>query len=336
MIIGIASYCHAQVSNLNIKALQLTPSVTSPSPGQEVKITAQSFTENIDANTVIWSVDGKEVSRGIGLKEISVKAPTLGKSVKVTVTLVNSSGSKSSESITISSGSIDIIIETEGYKPPFFRGKIGPKYQNTVKIIAMPHLVDNKGVEYDPKTLIYKWSKNDRVVSEYSGYGKQFVEVQGSVVPRPYTVSLSVTSKDGIETAESIIFVEEQQAFVNMYENDPLYGPIFNKAITNSIGLGKEKEAKIIAIPFGFNRPDLSKGSLSFTWMVNNILKPEIADNDTIILRAPEGATGSSNISLEVRNKKDILQSANVLFRVVYGDNGASRNTTNTTGGPAF
>ena len=325
---------HAQ--SLSVKSIQITPSITSPSPNQEMTMKVQSYIDNVNSSTVIWSIDGKELSRGTGLTEIKLKAPPLGKKYKVTVTIINTNGSKSSESYILSSGSIDMIIETSGYKPPMYMGKIEPKFQNTIKIIAIPHIADTKGNEYDPKTLIYKWYKNDTLISDYSGYGKQFVEVQGSVVPRPYTVSVNVTTKDGLQSVDSIVFIEEKQSNLSVYQDDPLYGPLYNVSVKESIGLGKEQELKVRAIPYGFDKPSEGMGDLSFDWSVNGIQKDELGQNDTIILRAPQGATGDSMISLEVRNRKYILQDAKNAFYAIYGGVQNIINNKETVGGPAF
>jgi hypothetical protein len=117
---------------------------------------------------------------------------------------------------------------------------------------------------------------------------------------------------------------------------DPLYGPLFNRSITQEVGLGKEKEMKVRAIPFGFDKPQGSIGNLIFSWTVNGIEKTELGTNDSIILRAPEGASGFSKIGLTIRNSKNILQDASDLFDAIYGSEKSIINNKDTTGGPAF
>jgi hypothetical protein len=160
-ILGI-NFTNAQGVPAGVNGLDLSLSTDNPIPEQNITITAKSFSIDINSATLTWIIDGKIIQKGIGMTTLETKAPSLGKENRVLVTAVNSNGISFNSTITISSGSIDLIIENNGYTPATFRGKIPTSYQNNVNIIAYPHLADSKGIEYDPKTLIYQWKKNSR------------------------------------------------------------------------------------------------------------------------------------------------------------------------------
>jgi hypothetical protein len=310
--------------------IDLTASTDNPVPGQNVTITARSYSIDINSAKVSWSVNGTTKQSAIGATTLVVQAPTLGKKIGVVVTATTPTGSTVSGSITLGSGSVDMIMETDGYVPPFFLGKIAPVYQNSVKVVAIPHLADNSGKEFDPKTLVYQWRKNSEVMEDYSGYGKQSITLKGDIVPRPYSLTVTASTRDNSAQAVGTISVTPQSPSIAFYVNDPLYGTLFNTAISDTLRIGSQKETGVLAVPFGFNEND-KQNELSMTWMINDMEHPELANNPSIILRAPSDAGGSSNIQLNIANSSDILQGGNAGFTAAFSANSQSNQTNPAT-----
>ena len=247
-------YTYAQSIPTGIDSISLTASTDNPTPGQMVTITATSYSFDINSATITWTVDGKRVQKGIGLLTYSAKAPALGKKSIINVAAVNPDGSNYSNSITLGSGSIDLIIESDGYTPPFFQGKTPLVFQNIVKVIAIPHLANSSGKEYDPATLVYNWKKDDgTVLGDQSGYGKQAISLKGNIVPRPFYLIVTATTRDGSAQAQSLIQITPTSPSIVFYNNDLLYGPLFNNAISNSFHIGSQREVNVFASLFGFN-----------------------------------------------------------------------------------
>ncbi|MFA6432518.1 MAG: hypothetical protein WCV82_01740 [Candidatus Paceibacterota bacterium] len=323
----LATTVSAQGLPSTIGGLDLSPSASNPVPNQDVTITAKSFNIDIHAATLTWVSAGKTLAKGVGVTTLTVKAPTLGKKLVIDVTAVASDGAVLNNSITISSGSIDLIIEPAGYVPPFFRGKIPVAYQNSVKIVAVPHIANTSGVEYDPKTLVYKWQQNDKVLENQSGYGRQSVNIQGNIIPRPYDLTVTVTTRDGSAQSVGLTSVAAGSPSLAFYRNDPLYGPLFNNAVGRNIYIGTQREVGILAVPYGFNMPSSDLGDLSLTWLINGIVRPELASNRSVTLRAPDQTSGSSNVQLNIENKEDILQQARGAFSAIFNSSAGTSDT---------
>lgn len=311
-----------------VGGIELVPSIIYPAPGQTVTIALRSYSIDVNAANITWSVRGRVVEKGIGLTKIEVKAPDAGKSLTVSASAVSSDGTVYSSDLAISSGSIDIIIEPQGYAPPMFPGKAPVSYQNSVKIIAVPHLSNSAGTEYDPKTLVYKWEQGVNVLQEQSGYGKQSVILTGGLIPRPYQVTVTASTRDGSRQSMSTISIAPEIPQLFFYRNDPLYGPLYNHALGDTVYIGSQRETNVLAAPFGFNMPASGLGDLSLRWFVNGRERVELATNQSIILRAPaDGSSGSSDIQLDIANSKDILQSASGAFKVVFAASTTTRQT---------
>ncbi len=317
-VLAVAASAHAQAIPTGQGGLDLTASSDNPIPGQVVTITAKSYSTDINSAKITWSVNGKAVQSGIGVTSLDVNAPPLGSKLNVVVSAVTNNGAPFSNSIVIGSGSVDMILENDGYVPPLFLGKISASYQNSVKVIAVPHIADSSGVEYDPKTLVYQWKKNNVAIENGSGYGKQSIVIPGDIIPRAYTISVTAAPRSNAAQAFGIISVDPQSPSIKFYRSDALYGPLFNQAITDTVRLGTQKETSILAVPFGFNKPIGNVGSLSLSWLINGIEHPELASYESIVIRAPEGSGGSSNIELNVKNTKQILQGAQAGFSAQF------------------
>ncbi len=312
---------HAQMPTLSSTGLDLTVSSNNPIPGQDVTITAGSFNADVNTSQITWVVNGKLNQSGIGMKELIIKAPALGKKLSVDVSAVTTNGRKMVSNIVIGSGYIDMIIETDGYVPPLFLGKVAPVYQNYVTIIAMPHVADSSGNEYNPKDLVYKWAKNDSVLADQSGYGKQSISIKGTVLPRPYTLSLFVSSKDNEAQAVGSVDIDYQSPFAKFYVDDSLYGVLFNRTIKSNLNIGTNREVGVHITPYGFNGPSNDVNNLTYTWSINGTEHPELSTNSSITLRAPDNSDGSSNVAIDINNSKEVLQGISADFSTKFKKN---------------
>lgn len=298
--------------------LDITASTNNPVPGQKVTITVRSYSIDINTSTIVWSLDGKVVSKGIGLTTYEVIAPTLGKKINVNISVTTANGQNISGTIGVSSGAVDLIIENNGYVPPFYKGKLPTSYQNNVRVIAVPHIANSKGVEYDPKTLTYQWKKNSRIIEDQSGYGKQAITLVGDIVPRPYTLVVTASTKDGSAQAVGYISVDFGSPWLTFYKDDPLFGPLYNLAIDESTHIGSQRETSILSVPYGFNLNNGKPENLTLTWLINGTEHPELSQNRSITLRAPSDQAGSSDIELRIQNSKNILQDASRSFSAAF------------------
>lgn len=315
--IGLA---HAQTIPANsLTGINVSISPENPKPGQTVIITATSYLFDINSATITWTVDGQVKRTGVGLTTLTTNASSMSKTNQVQITAVSPNGQRYYGSLALKTSDVDMIIESDGYVPPLFLGKISPVYQNSVKITAIPHILDTSGKEYDPTTLIYKWEKDSgEVLGDQGGYGKQSITMEGGIIPRPYGISVEVTSRDGQSSAKEDITIEPVEPSLSFYVNDPLYGPLYNLALGTVLNIGTQKEAGIIAAPFGFNKIPSSWGNISATWTINDIEHPELASNSSIILRAPTDSAGTATVSLGLHGQTNILQSADAGFTVQF------------------
>lgn len=305
-------FTHAQTPG-SIDSIEIRVNPENPAPESPVTIKVESYLSDLNKATIFWSVDGKQVAGGVGQTSFVTKAPSNSKTSTISIYLRTVEGRELRRSLTLHPGDISITWEALGYEPPFYPGKAIPVYQGAVKFVAMPNLFTKNGTYIDPDTLLYTWKKGSTVLGSESGYGKQSVVIKGGIIPEPTEISVSVQSKDGSISGEASTEIDFYSPQIVFYKEDPLYGILYNKALTKQEPL-TNNEMKIAGIPFGFT--DLS--FLSFDWSVNNNDKAELKNQKSVTFRNNSDAEGSSIISLEIKNSKSILQSAKSNFAVYF------------------
>lgn len=299
----------------SIDGVTISADITSPAPGQNVQVTVESYNTDLNRANITWLENSKTVQTGIGKKTLTVAAPNPGKELKVTATITTVEGRTVNKTISIVSGDIEIIIEPDAYTPLFFKGKPPYIYNQNLKIIAMPHLVTKGGVSIDPSKLVYKWKRDYNVLGDQSGYGAQVLFYKSGVVPRPVSITVEVSSLDEGILGEKTVNLEAIDGSVLFYEEDPLYGVMYNTAVGDRFNL-KQQEVQFFAVPFGFNREHSDQ--ITYAWSVNNMENPDLGSKRTLTLRAKNGVEGSSIIGLDVRNGYDILQGAKASFTAYF------------------
>lgn len=307
LFLGTSLIAHAQIPD-SIDGVQISNDPLYPSAGQNVTIKVESYNTNLNAASIVWLVDGKNTGQGTGLTSINITAPVLGKTTVVTAVIMTTEGKEVRKAVTLKPADIDLVWESSGYVPPLFKGKSLFSYQNLIKVSAIPHFAASSGKEIDPKTLVYKWTVNDQVVQDQSGFGKQTLAIS-EFLPKTFDIEAIVTTKDGTQQGRASINLEPGNPSITLYQEDSLYGIFYNKALGEKFTISKD-EVSILAVPYFFSSVVGTKSPLTYTWSINNLEQPDISKNQSITLRTKEDAEGSSLLSLDIRNQNQILQGA--------------------------
>lgn len=303
----------AMSGSLNPLELGINPPIVRPN--RAYTATVQSFNTNLSGASIVWSIDGKVVLSGTGKVTYEGIAPLSGQTNVLSVTAVTLEGARFQRSLTLKPGEIDLIWYSDGITPPFYKGKASFPYQGNITFVAVPHMFTANGTRIDPSTLLYTWSKNSSVLGSDSGYAKQTLTLAGSPIQRPFTVKVVVTSSDQTIRGEAVIEIEATQPEILVYEESPLYGVLYNQAVTSRYSL-TSSEVTYKIIPFSFSKPRISP--INYTWSLNNFERPELAGKDTTTLRIEQKEDGTALVGLNITNPEFILQRAISQFTIFY------------------
>ncbi|MFA6340887.1 MAG: hypothetical protein WCX27_01430 [Candidatus Paceibacterota bacterium] len=309
----------AQVSGSADQTLSISSSPQNPGANDLVDLEVSSYSVNLDAARISWYVDGTARTEGQGTKTFTVRAKDSGQTTIIKAVVETPDGTISEISKEITPAGVDLVVEPMSYTPPFYPGKALFASQGTVRIIAIPNVIIS-GKKASSKNLIFRWEKDDVIQSDSSGTGKDSLTVSGGVPIRDISVDVSVIDSSGTVLAEGSKVISVNDPKIIFYENNPLYGILGNRAISDSYYLGQREEVKIIAKPYFFDLSSDSGSDSTYEWYVNGASVATTGRTNELILRqANTNLKGSAAITLNVGNISRIFQFANAGFNVTFG-----------------
>lgn len=279
-----------------------------PKPYETVNINLEAFGTDLNKASITWTVNGTVAKKGTGEVNFSVQAGGVGSVKKVGIQINVLGGIPINKSLTIAPEEADLIWEARTYTPPFYKGKALYTPQEKVVVVAMPNFLTPEGSQMDSKKLIYTWNKNGDVEQDQSGYGKNVYRITGGILLKEDTIGVEVTGF-GRERAKESIDLKLNSPEAVFYENNPLYGILFNKSMIGTYNLG-DSEKTVEAFPFYFGAFRKSDPRITYNWTLNNdkILVPET--KNSIVFRNTGEEAGTSYVGLTIGNNSNFLEEA--------------------------
>ena len=298
LIVPGSAFAKDVLDDVNVK---LSP--TTPSADEDVTISINAYTMDLDASKIIWYVDKEAQKSGIGVTSIKVHTGDFGKKILVEVVIFTPDGRKINKEIPIAPSEVDVLWEAQTYTPPFYRGKTLPTYKSLVRMTAIPRF---NTLQSDPSQFYYVWKYN-RTLGVGKGLGKNNAVIQvgyaGTPVPVSVTVNLPGTDWAGNKNTT----ITPTQAAVRFYTQEPLLGTQFSHALGTSYAAAGSR-VSLRAVPYFFSTDDYKNGNLLYVWKVGN--NDAIPENDPTIMTISKKDSDfeSSLVQLNIGSPKHILQ----------------------------
>lgn len=318
-MVGVPGISFAQNVNLgSTLSNELNVEVVPSYPGshETVSVSLTLYTDDLSSADITWYKDGKNALSGKGATRYSFKNGTAGVETKIEIRVDLLSGASFSKSFTLTPANVDLVWEANSYVPPFYKGKALHARQGSLKVVAMPEFVKN-GVRVPPANLVYKWSNGVEVYESRSGYGKNTLLLNGSVLGREDEIEVLVTDPGSGLVAENFLTISPSDPEIIFYEDNPYYGHNFDLGIRNSFDL-KEEEVELIVAPYFFTKENAV--NFKYSWRLNGRAVSELEGSRSAIFKKPEGKSGQSNLSLNIENLNRILQQASAGLVINFED----------------
>lgn len=324
-ILILPAFSRAQLNTIPSTDISVEMSPENPKPNETVSVSAVSYSTDLNGAEITWKVNGKTLQSGIGGKNFIFQVGDMNTSTTLSLSIITSDGLTIQKSYTIKPSSVDLIWESSGSVPAFYKGKIMYSHQNVITFIALPHISERRG-EINAKNLIYTWKKNGSVLGSDSGYGKNVFTMTGPLISRALDIEVEVTTTDGSAGGYARTFVNPGEPSILFYEKNPLYGIEFQKALSGSIKL-TGSEITVIGIPFFFGTKSLYAPELSYKWSLNGSRIDANTTETTQVFRQKPGTKGSATVSLSVEHSRKILQFTSASFNLEFGQTGSTENS---------
>jgi len=293
-----------------VDPIEITTTPASPGANENVFVDIKSFTLDLGQAQISWFLNNKPAAKGLGQTRFTFNTGAVGSTAVVDVIVQSQTGGVSKKELLIKPADLDLLWQTDTYTPPFYKGKGLYSIGSTVTLVAIPHFVSKKGIPIDPKNLVFTWKQDYKVMGSLSGYGIDNYTFTGGVLGKPTVIEVDVTSPTENITSTKILALTARATEPIVYEDDPLYGILYNKAVTSSFSL-HNAEVKLVAEPYYFSTDKSGLQNMQYQWNINSGSDPG-STNKNIILRHEGDAAGNSSVSLYINNTEDIFQKNNL------------------------
>lgn len=284
----------------------------NPQAFEDVTIKVDSSLVDTNRYLILWSVDGKEVKRGIGERRIVVRMKDYGQVVRVSMSikLIDSVVTKdvyfAPQDTTLTWEAVD------SYVPPFYPGKKLPARESILRIVALPNFNATS-----TKNAVYIWTRNGSVVTNAGGYGKDSLLIKHNRIRATETIGVDTSDVSGDIRSTKEISIGFFEPKILFYQRNSLTG-ITNPFSKNIFSLKGDK-MDLIAQPFFFSLVNHQLPTLRFKWTMNDlpISLPDPKTPNILTLENP-GGNGAATFGLSLENTQADFQNAAAQLRVQF------------------
>jgi hypothetical protein len=279
--------------------LSITVSPATPRPYDTVMVTPTSNLIDLAASTITVTVNGKVVTKITGSQSVPVTVGGPGERTVISLSAVTG-GKTYTNQVALRPADVSLIVEPISTTHPFYRGSALTAPSGRVRLIAIPDLRSNPSTRLNAANLVYTWKLGDQVLQANSGIGRMVLSAQAPVMYRDATITVTVRDAGATVVAETSAVVSPVDAVTRIYHADPLMGPDYDHALSETYTMKGEEEAfRAVGYFFG-TTPSLS-------WSVNG----QSASNDRdVTVRTTGTGQGIATLSLSADTADQSAQAA--------------------------
>jgi hypothetical protein len=334
MCVLLAHFTYAQIDSFDYSvdtrvnqrtAVTLTMDPQYPNPGDVVHITLTGE-ELVDLShgVITWSVNGKDVPQHDGTT-LDVTAGALGTESVVSVRIKEPDGTLYSASTSIIPTHIDVLVDSDSYTPPFYRGRAQPSAGTQMRLQARVYFKRANESLVPTSSIIYTWSRNGEIIGSVSGLGRSTITIPSPTLYGVDTIMVRAVSIDNTFSGSASIRIASVEPVLNLYQNHPLFGILYHQAMGAQTAI-PDSEMTFAAIPYFAHIQNPNDSHLRYTWHVNDIPVTGSATHANEITINTDKSRGSATIKLSVVHSSNLFMSAVGTWRVAFKSSGQTSN----------
>jgi hypothetical protein len=298
-------YVRAQLSpqaaaQVNDQDVSFVSDPEVPGAFTSTTITVDSYLTDVSRAYFIWKKDGVTSLSATGANTYTFTTGDIGKKTTILVNMLLPTGETIQKQLVFNPSEVDLVWEGyDSYTPPFYRGRSLPTSEGAIRVLAVPQ-INNTGAVADVSNYVFKWTRDDAVDSDNSGYNKSSLLFAQDYLTSVERIEVRAQDNASSSIADGKISVGTFQPKVLMYASDPILGIDWAHEVGNFLTVTKS-EKSLLAIPYFFSPSDPLSSNLTYAWTINgeDVQTPSIKNMLTIKSGTSKGI---STLKLTVTN----------------------------------
>jgi len=291
--------------------LRVTPS--NPAPNQTITVHAENVSGALGSTTFVWRINGQLFDQGLGRDTITTTLGEVNSVTAISVAVSQNGTLLNEKTIRIQPASLDIVWEGNTYTPVFYTGRPLPTGSSSLTLTAIPNINQN-GSRVSSANLVYTWFINSSQTPTRSGFGTQTILLSPPQFETEFTVSVVAETADGSVRAQKQVTIKPVRPTVAIYEQAPLLGLRFDKAIMTETSL-TEDEITLNAFPLFVN----NVSTLNYEWFVgrDRVTETGKTDREVTLRRSGDGG-GQFPIEFSFKSASLLFERASSNFLLTF------------------
>ncbi len=320
----VALPAHAQFEPLTFGTnLSIGLSPHHPRPGDAVHLTADGTGILLSDSAIVWRANGKVIAQGIGATAANVVAGALGSETNVEIDVAMSDGSVRSAQAILAPTELDVLISSDSYTPSFYRGRALPSGGTNLVAQALARFERADGTFIADSDITYTWKRDGEVLGGLSGRGKSNAVIPVMHLFTGNVITVDAASSDNTRSGETTVSLPTITPVLDLYEDHPLYGILYNKALGASAFI-PEPEMVFAATPYFAQATSASDANFSYAWRVNDTpISPSTVSPNEITINA-SNSSGEANIALEVTHATNYFMYSKATWNITFSSGGST------------
>jgi hypothetical protein len=320
----LAAYpAHAQLGLPGVeKALSIKVEPLHPGPEETVRLTIHSSLLDLTGSAVVWRVDGKTIAVGES-DTMEITTGVLGTQTEIEVSVAAADGTGASAEATITPTTLDLLVDSDSYTPPFFRGRPYASVGTNVHLQAIPNFIRSDGEVVANSEILYTWRQNGEVIGTITGRGKSTARIPVQHLYGTEKISVEARTSDGLLSNEASFSFTPIEPVLVLYQSHPLYGTLFHQALAPANFIS-ETETTFVATPYFAQASGGNDPLLAYDWRVNGTALPRGGARSSEITINANNSAGFAQLELELTHATNFYTDSRGLWNITFSTSAAA------------
>lgn len=290
-----------------------------PKAGDKVTITVEAYGTNLNTHPISWSINGVKKLEGVGKKSFTFIMGDAGKVENVDLVISPAGAPRITRRFTFNPVDVDVLWQADTYTPPFYKGKALYTPEAHLTFVALPNITNTSGSRINPSDVVYTWKVDREVQGDLSGYGVNTFDFNGPILLTPKLIQTEVyPASNPTQRGLNGITVTPTSPEGILYEDNPLYGILYNKAVPSQYTL-TSPEIKFTVAPYFFSTNNKNL-NISYNWNLNTASLNIPDYQNSAIFRRTDDSEGQAIVSVGLTSTNKLLQFTNAGLSIFYGE----------------